>query len=81
MAAETTKLTIRLPKDDIVFVKDYARKHGLSVTEVIGRHLRRMESSAHRQPSPELDAITGLVPPDIDAEEAYRRHLEDKHRR
>lgn len=30
--------------------------------------------------SAELDAITGLLPADLDAEQAYRDHLAEKHR-
>jgi hypothetical protein len=79
MDIETTKLTIRLPLRYVTFAKDYAKTHGLTVTEVITRYLRRMEALERHTPSPELDAITGLVPPDIDVEEDYRRHLLDKH--
>jgi hypothetical protein len=57
----------------------YAKAHGLSVTEVIDRYLRRLRTLERYKPSPELEAITGLVPPEIDAEAAYRRHLLEKH--
>ena len=79
MESETTKLTIRLPRKDVEFVKAYARTHGLTVTEVIDRYLRRMRSLDSHSPAPELEAITGLVPSDVDALEEYRRHLRDKH--
>jgi len=80
MGLETTKLTIRLPKGDVEFAKAYAKAHGLSVTEVIDRYLRRMRALEQRVPSAELEAITGLVPEDVNAEDEYRRHLRDKHR-
>lgn len=81
MSVDTTKLTIRLPQRDVEFVKDYARAHGLTVTEVIDRYLRRMRELEHYSPSPALEAISGLVPSDVDAEEEYRRHLQQKHAR
>jgi hypothetical protein len=34
-----------------------------------------------RSPAPELEAITGLIPRDVDAEGEYRRHVRDKHSR
>lgn len=80
MDTETTKLTVRLPRRDVEYAKAYAKAHGLSVTEVIDRYLRRMRALEQRMPSSELEAISGLVPSDVDAEEAYRRHLRDKHR-
>lgn len=73
---DTTKLTIRLPSEDVAFVKAYARANGLSVTQVIDRHLRRMRALDAKAPAPELDAITGLVPDDIDAKtELHQRRL------
>jgi hypothetical protein len=59
---ETTKLTIRLPIRYVEFAKTYAKTHGLSVTEVIARYLRRMEALEQHSPSAALEAITGLVP-------------------
>lgn len=81
MESETVKLTIRLPKPDVAFVKSYAAQHGLTVTEVIDRYLKRMRTLERHSPSPELEALTGLVPPDVDAEDEHRLHLGDKHRR
>lgn len=79
MHSETTKLTIRLPKQDVAFAKAYAKAHGISVTEVIDRYLRRMQALSRHSPAPELDVITGLVPGNVDAREEYRRHLQEKH--
>ncbi len=81
MPADTVKLTIRLPQRDVRFVKDYARAHGLTVTEVIDRYLRRMRELENYSPSPALDEITGLVPSDIDVEDEHRRHQLVKHSR
>lgn len=81
MPIETTKLTIRLPRQDVEFAKDYAGAHGLTVTELIDRHLRRMRELEGRSPSPVLEAITGLIPSDVDAQEEYRVHLTQKHSR
>lgn len=79
MQAETVKLTIRLPRQDVEFAKAYAKAHDLSVTEVIDRYLRRMRALQSAEPSPELDFITGLVPSDVDAEIEYRHYLHEKH--
>ncbi len=81
MKTETTKLTIRLPREDVAFAKSYAQAHGVSVTEFIDRYLRRMRSLEDRAPVPEVEAISGLVPSDIDVNEEYRGHLLEKHSR
>lgn len=79
MEQETTKVTVRLPKQDVEFAKAYAKAHGMSMTEVIDRHLRRLRALERHMPSAELEAITGLIPPDVDAQQAYYDHLREKH--
>ncbi|WP_440998009.1 DUF6364 family protein [Arhodomonas sp. SL1] len=81
MSTETTKLTVRLPKRDVEFVKAYASAHGLTVTEVIDRYLRRMRALDDHISGPELDEVTGLVPAEVDVEAEYREHLRTKHSR
>ena len=80
MEDKSTKLTVRLPKQDVEFAKAYARAHGLTVTEVIDRYLRRMRSREPQALSPEVEFLTALAPADVDAKAEYRRHLESKHR-
>lgn len=80
MEQETIKITIRLPRQDVEFAKAYAKAHGISMTEVIDRHLRNLRALERHTPSAQLDAITGLLPSDLDAEEVYREHLVEKHR-
>lgn len=60
------ELTIRLPKDDISFVEDYAKANGVSVTEVIDRYLRRMRTLDAYRPTKALNEITGLLPESAD---------------
>lgn len=79
MSTETTKLTIRIPVQDALFAKRYAREHGITVTEVIDRYLRQLRELEGYGPSATLEQITGLIPSDIDAEELYRQHQLDKH--
>jgi len=81
MNSDTTKLTIRLPKRHVEFAKAYAEAHGLTVTEVIDRYLRYMHSLEQRPLAPELEAIAGLVPGDVDAETEYRAHIQSRHSR
>jgi len=80
MEGKTTKLTVRLPKQDAEFAKAYAKAHGLMVTEVIDRYLRRMRSRQPQALSAEVEFLTALAPADVDAQAEYRRHLESKHR-
>ncbi len=77
---ETQKLTVRLPVDDIAFLKGYARNRGITVTEALHRYLYRMRELERVDIHPEVSNITGLAPSDIDAKDAHSEHLKEKHR-
>jgi NRPS condensation-like uncharacterized protein len=75
----TAKLTVRLQNDDIAFAKAYAREHVLTVNELIARYLRRMRELVKYEPSEEVKAMTGLIPPSGDAKAEYRKYQMRKH--
>jgi len=80
MTAEaTTKLTIRLPAEHVEFAKIYAKNHGISVTELVDRGLRQLLDRTGEFIAPELAAITGLIPAQVDTREEWRRHQQEKH--
>ena len=76
----TRELTVHLPKDDIDFAERYAETHRMTVDELIDRYLRRLRTGTKAPIHPDVERISGLVPPDIDAEALYREHLLDKHK-
>jgi len=76
---ETAKLTVRLPKTDLEFAKEYAQAHRITVTELIDRYLRSLRGRSGAV-HPEVERITGLVPPEVDARAEYREHVREKHR-
>lgn len=76
----TAKLTVRLPKEDIEFAKQYARAHGLTLTELIDRHFRHLRNQMDSEIHPEVEQISGLVPAHVNTEGAeYHEHLLKKH--
>ncbi|HEV2851762.1 MAG TPA: DUF6364 family protein [Thermoanaerobaculia bacterium] len=77
---ETAKLTVRLPKKDLEFAKKYAQEHRITVTELIDRYLQRLQGGQPAAIHPEVERISGLVPPDVDAESLYYEHLTSKHK-
>lgn len=76
---KTTALTVQLPEDDAQFLEAYAKEHAVSVAELFARYARRLQN-APRAPHPKNLKFTGAVPPDVDAREEHRQHLQDKHR-
>lgn len=78
--ATRAKLTVRLPRENLEFVRRYAVEHGLTVTDVLNRYLTRLREGAEgRTIHPRVERISGLVPPDVDAEALYHEHLLGKH--
>ena len=77
---DRTKLTVRLPRENLEFVKRYAAEHQLTVTDVLNRYLTRLREGAERRPiHPSVERISGLVPSDVDARALYHDHLLGKH--
>lgn len=79
--ATRVKLTVRLPEENVKFVKRYAAEHDATVTDVLNRFLTRLRQS--RDPSkvhPEVAKISGLAPADVDAVALYHEGLIEKHR-
>jgi hypothetical protein len=73
-------LTVSLPSEEIEFLQRYAQQHGLTVAEVVAGYLQRLKSGTQPAIHPEVAALAGVVPPEVDAEAEYDRHLVDKHR-
>nr|VFJ56740.1 MAG: hypothetical protein BECKFW1821A_GA0114235_10646 [Candidatus Kentron sp. FW]VFJ64235.1 MAG: hypothetical protein BECKFW1821B_GA0114236_10929 [Candidatus Kentron sp. FW] len=79
-AIPKSKLTIRLPVDTIEFAKEYARHHGITVTDLIAGYLQRMANRSSDAIHPEVRRHSRLIPDTVDARAAYADHLLRKHR-
>jgi Family of unknown function (DUF6364) len=76
---ETTKLTIRLPRQDLEFAKRYAQAHRISLTQLIDRYFQSLQRGAEGPIHPEVWKISGLAPETDDTRAEYREHLLRKH--
>lgn len=79
---ETQKLTVRLPQDDLNFIKQFALEHNLTVTELIRRHFSQLRQQKAKNVSPKLQQITGILPHELDKanlKHEYHEHLLEKH--
>lgn len=76
---DTTKLTIRLPREQVEFAKRFAKANGLTVTDVIGRYLQRLQDQSPGELSPEVREIIGLIPSGIDLDSVRYEYLRKKH--
>jgi len=75
-----TEVTVQLPREEAEFLETYAKDHATSVAEIFTRYARRLQSTTRRAAHPENVKFSGSVPADVDAREAYRKHIVDKHR-
>ena len=75
----TVKVTVRLPKGDLDFAKQYAQAHRITVTELIDRYLRSLRGGPGAI-RPEVEAISGLIPRKVDLGTEYLEHVLGKHR-
>lgn len=78
---ETTKLTVRLPRDQVEFLKAFAAANGLTATEVISRYLRRLAARRYSELSPEVRGLLGAIPADVDWEAERDAHFDEKYGR
>ncbi|HET6566322.1 MAG TPA: DUF6364 family protein [Rhodothermales bacterium] len=76
---DSAEIRIRLPKRDLAFVEAYAKEHRLTVAQVIDRSLKLLQKLDPEAIHPDLRAITGIIPPGVNAEEEYYNHLLRKH--
>jgi hypothetical protein len=78
---ETVNLTIQLPKKDLEFAERYAREHQITVSELFDRCLRHLQAAPPIPIHPDVQAMSGLVPAEVEAEAQYHEHISRKHGR
>jgi hypothetical protein len=71
--------TVQLSKEDAETLEAYAQEQGLTVDEVLQRFVASLRRRDATDIHPDVREITGLVPSDVDAEEAYGQHQLRKH--
>lgn len=71
--------TIHLSDQDAETLKAYAQEHDLTIDEVIQRFVASLRDPDENSIHPEVQAISGLVPSDVEAKEEYGRHQLHKH--
>lgn len=76
----TRKLTVRLPEEDIDFAKEYAARHGLTMTQLIDRYLKTLQQFPNGQLNADIIRFSGIIPETVDAQEEYHTAVEEKHK-
>jgi len=77
-----TKLTLYMDDTLIADAKSYAKREGVSLSQMVTRFFRTVteQKRADYQPSARVLALTGVLPADVDLQQEYGDYLEEKYR-
>jgi hypothetical protein len=73
-------LTVSLPPEEAAFLEAYAKERGVTAADLVSRYVQRLRTVAGRGIHPEVRALSGIIPAQVDVEAEYRHHLLEKHR-
>lgn len=79
MATSTAKMTVRLPDDDLAIARQYASRHGLSLTGLVVRYFESLRCEAKDAQPAEIAAVAGTVPMFDVVRDDYIAAMEAKH--
>ena len=77
---ETAELKVELPVAEIEFLQSYANRRGAAISDVVARLVQGLHQPSRQPIHPEVRRLTGIIPPEVDAKEAYLQHMVEKHR-
>jgi len=75
----TDSLTIQLPVNEIEFLRQYAEKHRITISELIDRYAKYLQASQKYQIHPDIAKFTGIVPENIDVRKMCYQYSMEKH--
>ena len=79
LVKEKKKLTIRVDSRLIEQTKIYAREHNTSISQLVETYFLNLSTEKEGAHSPLVQQLTGIIPADVDAEEAYQEYLSEKY--
>ena len=72
-------ITIALPDEDLVFLREWSEKRGTAAEEFLARQARNQREHLQRPIHPDVAAAIGIFPADVDAKKVYHEYLEKKY--
>ena len=77
----TSRLTISLPESEIDYIKTYAKKNRISVSQLVDRWIKSLKAAPKEKTAlhPDIKKFTGIIPRSIEADEVYADYVMDKH--
>lgn len=76
-----TKLTLNLDKELLEKAENYAKNHGISLSNLIENYLKSLigDSEKKTKVSPLVESLTGIIPSVYDEKEDYRNYIDLKY--
>jgi hypothetical protein len=60
--------TLILPAEQVAFLQEYARRHGMTAADLLGRYVGSLKRAEAEPLHPDILALTGLAPANVDAD-------------
>ena len=73
-----TKLTVRVSKELLENLKQFARAKDTTVTKLIEAYLQRIPPESRMQQAAIVRRLSGVLSPNVGVED-YKQHLEEKY--
>jgi len=73
-----TKLTVRVSKELLENLKQFARAKDTTVTKLIEAYLQRIPPESRMQQAAIVRRLSGVLSPNVSVED-YKQHLEEKY--
>jgi hypothetical protein len=72
-------ITIPLPDEDLTFLRAWSETQGISAEAFLARQAHNLRKYLQQPLQADVAAATGIIVPEVTAEETHREHLEKKH--
>ena len=72
-------ITIPLADEDLTFLRAYSEAQGTFAEAFLARQAHNLREHLQRPMQADVVAASGIVSPEVAAEEAHREHSEQKH--
>jgi len=75
---QETKLTVRVPRDLLENIKNYAAQNNTTITDLIEAYLRRIPALKPLDNAPIVRRLSGTLSQVVSIQD-YKKHLEEKY--
>jgi hypothetical protein len=77
---KTAELTIQLPIEELNFLRQYAQRHKITISELVDRYVKELQESQKCELHPDIRRFSGIIPKDIDSHKMFYEHIMEKHK-